>query len=71
MIITVAQFSINLLRAKIFRGNINIYLHSVSFLHIDATQVFQILPQIRQEPAYSAKSILLLLMPWLLTSPGH
>ena len=51
MIITVAQFSINLLRAKIFRGNINIYLHSVSFLHIDATQVFEILPQIRQEPA--------------------
>ena len=44
---------INPLRAKFFRGNINIYLHFVSFLHIDATQVFGILPQIRQEPTYS------------------
>ena len=31
----------------------NIYLNFVSFLHIDATQVFEILPQIRQEPTYS------------------
>ena len=44
---------INPLRAKFFRGNINIYLHFVSFPHIDATQVFEILPQIRQEPTYS------------------
>ena len=36
-----------------FKGNINIYLHFVSFLHIDATQVVEILPQIRQEPTYS------------------
>ena len=41
------------LRAKFFRGNINIYLHFVSFLHIDTTQVVAILPQIRQEPTYS------------------
>ena len=30
---------INFLRAKFFRGNLNIYLHFVSFLHIDMTQV--------------------------------
>ena len=39
---------VNPLRAKISRGNINIYLHFVSFLHIDMTQVVEILPQIRQ-----------------------
>ena len=45
--------SINPLRAKFFRGNINKYLHFVSFLHIDMTQVDEILPQIRQESTYS------------------
>ena len=35
------------------RGNINIYLHFVSFLHIGMTQVVEILPQIRQEPTFS------------------
>ena len=44
---------INPLRANFFRENINIYLHFVSFLHIDTTQVVEILPQIRQEPTYS------------------
>ena len=39
--------------AKFFRGNINIYSHFVSFLHIDTAQVVEILPQIRQEPTYS------------------
>ena len=43
----------NPLRAKFFRGNINKYLHFVSFLHIDTTQVAEILPPIRQEPTYS------------------
>ena len=43
----------NPLRAKFLRGNINIYLHFVSFLHIDTTQVVEIFPQIRQEPTYS------------------
>ena len=46
-------FDINPLRAKLFRGSINIYLHFVSFLHIDTTQVVEILPQVRQEPTYS------------------
>ena len=41
------------LRAKCFRGSINIYLHFVSNLHIDTTQVVEIRPQIRQEPTYS------------------
>ena len=44
---------INPARAKFFKGNINIYLHFVSFLRIDSTQVVEILPQIRQEPTYS------------------
>ena len=44
---------LNPLRAKFFRGNIYIYLHFVSFLHIDTTQVVEILSQIRQEPTYS------------------
>ena len=29
------------------------YLHFVSFLHIDMMQVVGILPQVRQEPTYS------------------
>ena len=49
--ITVIHF--NPLRAKFFRSNINIYSHFVSFLHIDTTQVVEILPQVRQEPTYS------------------
>ena len=44
---------INPLRAKFFRGNMNIYLHFVSFLHIDMTQVPKILPQVREGPTYS------------------
>ena len=43
----------NPLRAKFSRGNINIYLHFVSFRHIDTTQLVKILPQIRREPTYS------------------
>ena len=41
------HFIINPLRAKFFRGNINIYLHFVSFLHIDVIQVLKIIPQRR------------------------
>ena len=36
-----------------YRGNVNIYLHFVSFLHIDAMQEVEILLQIRQRPTYS------------------
>ena len=48
-----AQTLVDPLRAKFFRWNINIYLHFVSFIHIDAMQVVEILPHKRQEPAYS------------------
>ena len=44
---------LNSLHAKFFRGNINLYLHFMSFLHIDKTQVVEILPQIRQGPTHS------------------
>ena len=48
-----SDLRVNPLRAKFFRGNINIYLHFVSFLHIGMAQVVEILPQVRQEPTYS------------------
>ena len=35
---------VNPLRAKFFRGNINIHLHFVSLLNIDVTQVLKIVP---------------------------
>ena len=44
---------VNPLHAKFFRGNINIYLHFMSLLHIDKTQVLKILPQVRPGPTYS------------------
>ena len=47
----------NRLRAKFFRGNTNMYLHFMSFLHIDLTQVLKILPRVREGPTYSIKSI--------------
>ena len=45
---------LNPLHAKFFRGNINIYLHFMSLLHIDLTQVLKMLPQVRPGPTYSA-----------------
>ena len=44
---------VNPLRAKFSRGNINIYLHSMSLFHIDMTHVLKILPQVRPGPTYS------------------
>ena len=55
--------SINLLHAKFFRRNKNLYLNFMSFLHIDMAQVLEILPQVRQELTYSTWSI-----SWVLTS---
>ena len=49
----IKYFIVNLLRAKFFRVNINIYLHFMSFLHTNKTQVVEIPPQVRQGPAYS------------------
>ena len=65
------EIPINSLHAKFFRGNINMYLHFMSLLHIDMTQELKILLQVRPVPTYSTQSISLLLMSWLLTSPGH
>ena len=45
--------SLTPLRARFLRENINIYLHFLSFLHTDKTQVVEILPRVRQGPAYS------------------
>ena len=44
---------INPLRAKFFRVNINMYLHSMSFLRTNKTQVVEIPPRVRQGPAYT------------------
>ena len=44
---------INPLRATFFRGNINIYLHFMSLLHIDMTQVLKIVSQVRPGPTFS------------------
>ena len=63
--------ALNPLRAKFFRGNIKIYLHFVSYLHIDTMQIIEILPQIRQEPTYSTLSISWLLISWWRKEPGH
>ena len=52
-IIVLQLIIINPLRAKFFRGNINIYLHFMSFLHIDLAQVLKILPQVREGPTQS------------------
>ena len=41
-----SQF-VNPLGAEFFRVNINLYLHFMSFLHIDMTQVLKILPKKR------------------------
>ena len=40
-----------------FKENINIYLHFMSLIHIDITQVVENLPRVRQGPIYSTKSI--------------
>ena len=62
---------LNPLHAKLFRGNMK---HIFTFYVIpptDVTQLVEILPQIRQEPAYSMKSISWLLMSWWYRGPGH
>ena len=48
-----SHWHLNPLRAKFFRGNINIYLHFMALLNIDMTQVLKILPQVRPGPTYS------------------
>ena len=61
----------NHLRVKCLRENINIYLHFMSFLRTNRTQVVEIPPRVRQGPAYSTLSISWLLMSWRRKEPGH
>ena len=51
--VTVFVLTINSLHAKFYKGNMNIYLHFMSLLHIDMPQVVKILPQVRPGPTYS------------------
>ena len=44
---------LNPLCAKFFRVNINMYLHFMSFLRTNKTQVVEIPPRVRQGPAYT------------------
>ena len=41
---------------NLFRGNKYMYLHFMSFLHIDMMQVFEIFPQVRPGHTYSTSS---------------
>ena len=43
---------LNSLRAKFFRGNINMYLHFMSFLHTGIPKIIEILPPIRPGLTY-------------------
>ena len=43
----------NPLRAIFFKENIKIYLHFMSFLHMNKTQVVEIPPRGRQKPVYT------------------
>ena len=52
-VIVMWTLHVNHLCAKFFRGNINMYLHFMSFLDIDLTQVLKILPQVREGLTYS------------------
>ena len=53
IIFSIRAFILGILRAKFFIGNENIYSHLKSFLHVNMTQVVEILPQVRQELTYS------------------
>ena len=50
---TVANIYLTLYLLNFFRENINMYLHFMSFLHIDMTEVVEILHQVRQGPIYA------------------
>ena len=57
---------LNPLHAKFFRGNKSIYLHFMSFLHIDMIHAIKILPhQVRHELTYSTQ-----LVSWVLMEQG-
>ena len=61
----------NPLYAIFFIGHMKIYLHFISSYRTDMTEVFEILPQVRQGITYSRKSISWVLMSWRHKEPGH
>ena len=65
------QFFCNLLRAKLFRRNMNMYLQFISFPHNEWAQTVEILPYQIQNPNISTKSIPWVLMSWQCKEPGH
>ena len=67
----VCRTELNPLCAKVFKGNKNIYLHFMSFLHMDKTQVVEILLHVRQEITYSTLSVSWVLLSWQCKEPGH
>ena len=55
LLLEYSSFSItkvNSLHAKFFRGNINMYLHFVSFIHTDMPKIIEVLPRIRAGLTY-------------------
>ena len=47
------------------------YLHFMSFLHVDTTRIVETLPNVRQGPTYSTKLISWMLLSWRRNEPGH
>ena len=45
--------ALNPLHANFFKRNKYMYLHFMSFLHIDTTQVVETIPHVKEELAYS------------------
>ena len=60
---------VNALHTNIFGRNI--YLQSISFLYTYMTNVVEILPHVRQGPAYFRYSIWWLLVTWRRNEPGQ
>ena len=66
-----AMTIINPLHSKFFTGDKNIYLHFMSFLHSDMTQVVEILSYARKGPTDSTWAIPWVLLSWRRKEPGH
>ena len=58
------MFDTNPLRAKFIKGNINMYLHFILFLHINMTQAAEIPPCVKQGSTLSSWSTLWVPMTW-------
>ena len=66
--IITARVALTLFVQKFSEGTLTYILHFMSLLHIDITQVPEILPHVRPGPTYS---ISWLLMSWRRKEPGH